>query len=141
MKLANITVEGEITDFRRQFSSGHLYFSLKDEQSRLRCVMFRSAASKLAFNPENGARVTATGRVTVYEANGEYQLYVNSMRPSGAGELALALEQLKRKLAAEGLFDPSRKRPLPAFPRRIGVITSASGAAFYGRCGLSGKAL
>lgn len=131
LKLANITVEGEITDFRRQFSSGHLYFSLKDEQSRLRCVMFRSAASKLAFNPENGARVTATGRVTVYEANGEYQLYVNSMRPSGAGELALALEQLKRKLAAEGLFDPAKKRPLPAFPRRIGVITSASGAAFH----------
>ena len=129
--LAGVTVEGEISDFKRHYATGHLYFSLKDESARVRCVMFRSDASRLSFSPENGVRVTVTGRATVYEAGGDYQLSVRSMRVAGEGALALMIEQLKKKLAAEGLFDPSRKRDLPRFPKRIGVVTSASGAAFH----------
>jgi exodeoxyribonuclease VII large subunit len=126
--LRNLDVVGEVSNFTRH-RSGHLYFSLKDEHATLRCVCFRGAAARLGFDPEDGQRVVATGEVTVYEKGGQYQLIVRYMRPDGMGALAEALEKLKAKLHAEGLFDPSRKRPLPRFPRRIGLVTSPTGAA------------
>jgi exodeoxyribonuclease VII large subunit len=126
--LREVEVVGEISNFTRH-RSGHLYFSLKDEHATLNCVCFRSAAGRLSFEPEDGQRVVAAGEVTVYEKGGRYQLMVRSMRLDGMGALAAALEKLKAKLQAEGLFDPSRKRPLPRFPRRIGLITSPTGAA------------
>ncbi|MGQ9730933.1 MAG: exodeoxyribonuclease VII large subunit [Candidatus Zipacnadales bacterium] len=126
--LRELEVVGEISNFTRH-RSGHLYFSLKDEYSTLSCVCFRNAALRLEFEPEDGQRVVAAGEITVYEKGGRYQLLVRAMRPDGLGPLAVALEKLKAKLAAEGLFDPSRKRPLPRFPSRIGIITSPSGAA------------
>lgn len=128
--LSSIYVCGEISNFKL-YSSGHAYFTLKDETGQLKSVMFRSYASKLGFYPTDGMRVIAHGRVSVYEASGQYQLYVDGMQPDGAGALALRYEQLRRKLEAEGLFDSSRKRPLPEMPMRIGVITSPSGAAVH----------
>ena len=128
--LSNVFVRGEISNFKL-YSSGHAYFTLKDDAGQLKSVMFRSYFSRLAFLPEDGMRVIAHGRVSVYESSGQYQLYVDDLQPDGAGSLAMRFEQLKRKLAAEGLFDESRKRPLPPMPRRIGVITSPSGAAVH----------
>ena len=128
--LSNVFVRGEISNFKL-YSSGHAYFTLKDDAGQLKSVMFRSYFSRMAFLPEDGMRVIAHGRVSVYESSGQYQLYVDDLQPDGAGSLALRFEQLKRKLAAEGLFDESRKRPLPPMPRRIGVITSPSGAAVH----------
>ena len=128
--LSNVFVRGEISNFKL-YSSGHAYFTLKDDAGQLKSVMFRSYFSRMAFMPEDGMRVIAHGRVSVYETSGQYQLYVDDMQPDGAGSLAMRFEQLKRKLAAEGLFDESRKRPLPPMPRRIGVITSPSGAAVH----------
>ena len=128
--LSSVFVRGEISNFKL-YSSGHAYFTLKDDAGQLKSVMFRSYFSRMAFLPEDGMRVIAHGRVSVYESSGQYQLYVDDMQPDGAGSLALRFEQLKRKLAAEGLFDESRKRPLPSMPRRIGVITSPSGAAVH----------
>lgn len=128
--LSNVFVRGEISNFKL-YSSGHAYFTLKDDAGQLKSVMFRSYFSRLAFLPEDGMRVIAHGRVSVYESSGQYQLYVDDLQPDGAGSLAMRFEQLKRKLAAEGLFDESRKRPLPHMPRRIGVITSPSGAAVH----------
>lgn len=127
-RLAGVAVLGEISNFKHH-SSGHMYFTLKDEHSRLRCVMFRRENMRLRFRPADGQAVIAKGDVSVYEAAGDYQLYVREMVPAGHGELALAFEQLKQKLAAEGLFDEERKRPLPVLPRRIGVVTSLEGAA------------
>lgn len=127
-RLTGVAVTGEISNFKH-YPSGHMYFTLKDDRSRLRCVMFRRENLRLRFRPEDGQAVIAQGDVSVYEASGEYQLYVRELVPGGHGELALAFEQLKAKLAAEGLFDESRKRPLPALPRRIGVVTSLKGAA------------
>lgn len=127
-RLTGTAVTGEISNFKH-YPSGHMYFTLKDDRSRLRCVMFRRENLRLRFRPEDGQAVIAHGDVSVYEASGEYQLYVRELMPAGHGELALAFEQLKAKLAAEGLFDESRKRPLPTLPRRIGVITSLKGAA------------
>jgi len=121
-------VEGEVSNFRPA-SSGHLYFTLKDETAQLRCVCFRQFARYLKFRPEDGLLVTARGRISVYEARGEYQLAVEFLEPRGLGALQLAFDQLKRKLAAEGLFDATRKKPLPRIPRRIGIITSPHGAA------------
>jgi len=126
--LQNVWVRGEISNFTRH-SSGHLYFTLKDKDSRIKCVMFAGQASRLAFNPKDGSNVIANGNVTVYERDGQYQLYVSSMEPDGIGNLFLAFEQLKRKLEQEGLFASERKRPIPAFPKAIGVITSPTGAA------------
>lgn len=126
--LANLSVRGEISNFTHH-KSGHFYFSLKDETGTLRAVMFRSAAQYVSFRPENGMKVILTGRVSVFPRDGQYQIYVNLMQPDGLGALYLALEQLKRKLAAEGLFDEARKKPLPSIPRCIGVITSPTGAA------------
>ena len=128
--LSNVFVRGEISNFKL-YSSGHAYFTLKDDAGQLKSVMFRSYFSRMAFLPEDGMRVIAHGRVSVYETSGQYQLYVDDMQPDGAGSLAMRFEQLKRKLAAEGLFDESRKRSLPPMPRRIGVITSPSGAAVH----------
>ncbi len=128
--LQAVWVKGEISDFTRH-SSGHLYFSLKDENSRLRCVMFRSEAEGLAFPPAEGMMALACGRITVYEPAGQYQLIVEELAAEGVGALFLAFEALKKKLSAEGLFDPARKRPLPHYPRRIALLTSPDGAALH----------
>jgi exodeoxyribonuclease VII large subunit len=124
----DIWVEGEISNFRPA-ESGHLYFTLKDDGAQMRVVMFRSQARLLRFRPEDGLQVTARGRVTIYEARGEMQLSAEYLEPKGAGALQIAFEQLKAKLAAEGLFDRDRKKPLPLLPRRIGIVTSPRGAA------------
>ncbi|MBI2818889.1 MAG: exodeoxyribonuclease VII large subunit [Acidobacteria bacterium] len=126
-EFANVWVEGEISNFRRA-PSGHLYFTLKDAAAQMRCVCFKQHARYWKFQPEDGLQVLARGRVSVYEPRGEYQLYVELLEPQGVGALQLAFEQLKQRLAAEGLFDPSRKKPLPKLPRRIGIITSPRGA-------------
>lgn len=126
--LSRIAVRGEISNFVSH-RSGHLYFSLKDEGSLVRAVMFRSAASRLRFAPENGMKVLVFCSVTTYIKDGQYQLYVTAMEPDGVGALYLAIEQLKKKLAAEGLFEQARKKPLPKIPSRIGIITSPTGAA------------
>ena len=126
--LSGLCIRGEISNYK-VYPSGHHYFSLKDEAGALRCVMFRSDAVRLRFRPENGMKVVAFGRITVFPRDGQYQLYCDSMEPDGIGALYFAFEQLKKKLAAEGLFDEARKRPLPKIPTRIGVITSPTGAA------------
>ena len=126
--LKNITIKGEISNFTRH-SSGHLYFSLKDDTSVIRAVMFKFAAQKMIFAPENDLMVIATGRIGAFVRDGQYQIYIESMQPDGKGALALAFEQLKRKLASEGLFDQKYKKPLPKIPSCIGVITSPTGAA------------
>ena len=136
--LSNIFVRGEISNFK-SYSSGHVYFTLKDEGGQLKAVMFRSYASRLPFLPADGMRVIVHGRISVYEANGQYQLYADEMQPDGAGSLALQFEQIKRRLADEGLFDEERKRPLPPMPRRIGVITSPSGAAVHDIMNILGR--
>ncbi|HUU53301.1 MAG TPA: exodeoxyribonuclease VII large subunit [Armatimonadota bacterium] len=128
--LQNVSVRGEIADFVRH-SSGHVYFTLKDEFSQLRCVLFREDAEALTFAPESGIEVVALGTVTVYEARGQYQLVVRQLEPAGLGGLAQAFERLRRKLAEEGLFEERRKRPLPPFPRKIAVLTSPVGAAVH----------
>lgn len=125
---ALIWVEGEISNFSRA-TSGHLYFSLKDAQAQIRCAMFKPRSTWLRFKPTDGMRVRARVRVTLYEARGEFQLVVEHLEEAGEGALLRAFEELKKRLAAEGLFDAAKKRPLPKQPRRIGVITSASGAA------------
>jgi exodeoxyribonuclease VII large subunit len=123
-----VWVSGEISNARLA-PSGHYYFVLKDRDAQLRCVCFRQEARYLKVKPQDGLAVTARGRLSVYSARGEYQMYVETLEPQGYGALQLAFEQLKKKLAAEGLFDESRKRPLPALPRTIGIVTSPSGAA------------
>ncbi len=123
-----VHVEGEISNCRL-WSSGHLYFTLKDDYAQLRAVVFRTTARQLRFKPEDGMHVVARGRLSVYEVKGEYQLVVDVLEPHGLGALQAAFEQLKRALQAEGLFDLARKRPLPVLPRRIGVVTSLDGAA------------
>ena len=126
--LTDIYIKGEISNFKAH-SSGHLYFTLKDEQSALKCVMFRASASKMSFRPENGMKVTSHGRISSYVRDGAYQLYCDGMEPDGVGALYIAFEQLKRKLEAEGLFSEARKKPLPKIPSRVGVVTSPTGAA------------
>lgn len=126
--LSNSNITGEISNFKIH-SSGHIYFSLKDEHSKINCIMFRSAAKGLNFMPENGMKVVVKGRVSVYEKDGAYQLYCDEMKPEGMGELYIAFEKLKSKLQNEGLFDEEHKRPIPAYANKIGVITSPTGAA------------
>jgi len=128
--LKNIWVVGEISG-AKLYASGHLYFSVKDENSVLSAVMFRSSLMNMDFRPEDGMRVLIHGRLSAYPPRGQYQLIADRMIPDGAGALAVAFEQLKAKLGAEGLFDPARKKPLPSHPRRIGVVTSPSGAAVH----------
>ena len=126
--LGDIYIKGEISNFKAH-SSGHYYFSLKDSDSVLKAVMFRMSASRLGYMPQNGMKVVAHGRISVYERGGEYQLYADSMEPDGVGAMYMALEQLKAKLSAMGLFDESRKKPLPKIPSAVGVVTSPTGAA------------
>lgn len=127
-ELAAILVRGEILNFKAHIS-GHMYFSLCDEKASVRAVMFRSRAQHLQFEPKNGQLVLAAGYVSLYERDGSFQLYCEHLEPAGVGSGALALEQLRVKLAAEGVFDPARKRALPAWPRRLGVVTALGGAA------------
>ena len=127
-KLSDIYIRGEISNFVNHYRSGHFYFSLKDEKSGVRAVMFQANASLLRFVPENGMSVLVQANVSVYERDGTYQLYVTDMQPDGAGALAVAFEQLKQKLTAEGLFDQERKKNLPSFPTVIGIVTSPTGA-------------
>jgi exodeoxyribonuclease VII large subunit len=125
--LQQMLVRGEISNFK-QYPSGHCYFTLKDNASALKCVMFRSYAQHLRFLPTNGLQVIAGGSISVYERDGVYQLYVESLAPEGTGDIALAFEQLKAKFMAEGLFNEEYKKPLPKFPKKIGVVTSSAGA-------------
>jgi exodeoxyribonuclease VII large subunit len=123
-----LTITGEITDWKLHHS-GHCYFSLKDENALLPCVMWKSSFSKVRFKPENGMAVLGTGFIDVYEPQGKYQFYVEKMEPAGVGALQLAFEQMVRRLEAQGLFDDAHKKPLPPYPQRIGILTSESGAA------------
>lgn len=127
--LFNVFLVGEISNFTDHYKTGHFYFSLKDEEAQIKAVMFRQNALKVKFRPENGLRVIVRGRVSLYEAAGSYQVFVDDMQPDGVGALNLAFEQLKERLEKEGLFDAAHKKPLPRFPERIGVITSETGAA------------
>src|SRR5205807_3777984 len=127
-RFASVWVEGEISNFRAQ-NSGHWYFTLKDEFAQLRSACYRSSNQRIRFRPEDGLQIRARGRVSVYEAKGEYQLIVEALEPVGAGALQLAFEQTRARLQAEGLFATELKRAIPIFPRRIGVVTSPSGAA------------
>ena len=127
--LANIFISGEISNFTNHYRTGHLYFTLKDDSSAVRAVMFNSSAKRLKFMTEDGMKVIARGRVSVYEASGQNQLYVDDMQPDGVGALNLAYEQLKEKLQKEGLFSELHKKPLPPYPEKVGVITSPTGAA------------
>lgn len=127
--LSSVFLTGEISNFTNHYKSGHMYFSLKDSQCVVRAVMFAAQARRLRFLPQDGMKVIVRGRVTVYEQSGQYQVYVDDMQPDGLGALNLAYEQLKTRLAAEGLFDASRKKPLPAYPKAVGVVTSPTGAA------------
>ena len=128
--LQKILVRGELSNYK-MYPSGHHYFSLKDSEGALRCVMFRGSASHLRFRPENGMKVIAQGRISVFPRDGAYQLYCDALTPEGVGDLAVAFEQLKAKLHAEGLFDPAHKKPLPACPERIAIVTSSAGAAVH----------
>ena len=136
--LANVGVRGELSNYKI-YPSGHHYFTLKDNESSLKCVMFKSSASRLRFRPENGMGVTVWGRVSVYPRDGAYQLYATQIIPEGTGDLQIAFEQLKAKLEGEGLFDPAHKKPLPRFPGRIAIITSAAGAAVHDMIRILGK--
>ena len=128
--LRNLCVQGEISNYK-VYSSGHHYFTLKDSESSLSCVMYRYSAASLRFRPENGMKIRAFGKVDVYPRDGSYKLYCSSLEPEGTGDLQIAFEQLKAKLEAEGLFRPEHKKPLPAFPETIAIITSGSGAAVH----------
>lgn len=137
--LYNIFLTGEISNFTRHFKTGHLYFTLKDEGAAVKAVMFSSNAYKLKFEPQNGLHVLIRGRVSLYEATGQYQVYVDDMQPEGLGALHLAFEQTKEKLQKLGVFDASHKQPLPQFPKRIGVITSEVGAALQDILNILGR--
>ena len=128
--LMDVCVRGELSNYKI-YPSGHHYFTLKDAESSLRCVMFKYSAMKLRFRPENGMGVTAFGRVSVYLRDGAYQLSCTALMPEGMGDLQVAFEQMKAKLSAEGLFDPAHKKPLPPFPEKIAIITSSAGAAIH----------
>ena len=126
----DLLLRGEVSNYK-VYPSGHHYFTLKDSESALRCVMFKGSAMKLRFKPENGMQVIASGRISVYPRDGAYQLYCNGLSADGVGDLYVAFEQLKDKLYREGLFDPAHKKPLPRFPQRIAIVTSSAGAAVH----------
>ncbi len=136
--LGDIYVRGEISNFVNH-RSGHFYFSVKDEGGAVKAVMFRTSAQKLAFLPENGMKVIVHGRISVFERDGVYQLYADDIQPDGVGSLYFAYEQLKAKLATEGLFDPAHKKPLPALPMRVGIVTSPTGAAIQDMKNIIGR--
>lgn len=127
--LNNVFLVGEISNFTNHYRTGHFYFTLKDQDAAIKAVMFRGSAQRLRFMPENGMRVIIRGRISVFERDGQYQLYADDMQPDGTGALNIAYEQLKAKLEAQGFFDASRKKPIPQIPSRVGVITSPTGAA------------
>ncbi len=129
MNLQTVFVQGEISNFTNHYRTGHYYMTVKDEYSSIKAVMFKSANSRLRFMPENSMNVVIKGRVSVFERDGQYQLYIDDMQPDGAGALGVAFEQLKAKLAAKGIFDENRKKPIPKYPQRIGIVTSPTGAA------------
>lgn len=137
--LRDVWLRGEISNYKSNYSSGHMYFSLKDESSSIKAVMFRGYSSRLKFAPESGMKVLVHGKISTYTVSGDYQIIIDSMEPDGAGALALAFEQLKRRLDAEGLFDPARKKPIPKYAASVGVITSASGAALHDIINVSGR--
>ncbi|MBQ8496762.1 MAG: exodeoxyribonuclease VII large subunit [Clostridia bacterium] len=137
--LRNIYIKGEISNFTNHYKTGHFYFSLKDAGGTVRAVMFRGNASKLKFMPENGMRVIIGGRVSVFPRDGQYQIYAETMEPDGIGALYIAYEQLKAKLEKEGLFADYRKKPLPKMPKRIGIITSPTGAAIRDMIHIAGR--
>ena len=127
--LQTVFVQGEISNFTNHYKTGHFYMTIKDEFSSIKAVMFKTANMRLKFMPENSMSVIIRGRVSVFERDGQYQLYIDDMQPDGTGALSLAFEQLKNRLAAEGLFDAERKKPIPVYPHRVGVVTSPTGAA------------
>ena len=129
MNLQTVFVQGEISNFTNHYKTGHFYMTIKDEYSSIKAVMFKSANMRLRFMPENAMSVIIRGRVAVFERDGQYQLYIDDMQPDGTGALSLAFEQLKAKLAKEGLFDTERKKPIPVYPEKVGVVTSPTGAA------------
>lgn len=137
--LKNVFLRGEVSNFKSNYSSGHLYFSLKDETSSIKAVMFRSNASRLKFRLESGMKVIVHGRISTYTVSGDCQIIIDDMQPDGAGALAIAFEQLKKRLMSEGLFDAERKKQIPKFPKKVGVITSASGAALHDIINVSGR--
>lgn len=128
-RLANVLVQGEISNFKNHYASGHFYFTLKDSEATIRCVMFRTNASRLKFEFQDGMQVILRGRVSIYEKDGQYQFYCEEAYPSGIGDIAMQFEQTKAKLEADGLFDADNKRPIPKFPKCIAVVTSDTGAA------------
>ena len=136
--LQSVCIRGEISNYKL-YPSGHHYFSLKDSESAIRCVLFRGSAASLRFRPENGMQVLAVGRVSLYPRDGSYQFYCNRLLPDGAGDLSVAFEQLKQKLFQEGLFDPAHKKQLPPFPHRVGIVTSPAGAAVHDMLRILGK--
>lgn len=129
MNLQTVFVEGEISNFTNHYKTGHYYMTVKDADSSIKAVMFRTANMRLKFMPENAMKVIIKGRVAVFERDGQYQLYIDDMMPEGTGALSLAFEQLKERLAKEGLFDAEKKKPIPVYPKRVGVVTSPTGAA------------
>lgn len=137
--LTGVFVKGEISNFVNHYKTGHFYLSLKDEGGVVRAVMFRQSAQKLNFVPENGMKVICYGRVSSYVKDGQYQLYISSMEPDGIGALYIAFEQLKKKLEQEGLFDPIHKKPLPKYPKKVGIITSPTGAAVRDMINISAR--
>lgn len=137
-EFANLQIQGEVSNFR-QYPSGHCYFNLKDGKTLLKAVMFAGAARRLKQLPKNGDQVLGVGRIDLYERDGVYQFYVDMMMPLGAGNLMIAYEQLKEKLAGEGLFDESRKKPLPAYPKVVGIVTSPAGAAVRDIINVAGR--
>ncbi len=138
-ELTDVYIKGEISNFKNHYATGHFYFTLKDEESQLRAVIFKSYAGKMKFMPEDGMKVTAHGRISSFVRDGTYQIYCDSMEPDGVGALYVAFEQLKKKLESEGLFSPERKRPLPKIPSRVGIITSATGAAIRDMINVCGR--
>ena len=138
VSLGALFLSGEISNFKAH-SSGHMYMTIKDDKSAIRAVMFRSSASRLKFMPEDGMKIIAFGNVSVFERDGTYQFYITNMQPDGVGSLSIAFEQLKEKLEREGLFDIACKKPLPKYPRAVGVVTSPTGAAFQDICNVLGR--
>lgn len=139
MMLQSVIISGEISNFTNHYKTGHLYFSLKDDAASIKAVMFNRQAAKLKFTPESGMKVLVFGRIAVFERDGVYQVYVDAMEPDGAGALAAAFEQMKKRLAAQGLFDEAHKKPIPFFPKKIGVITSPTGAAVQDIFNVTGR--
>jgi len=136
--LSSLCIRGELSNYK-VYPSGHHYFTLKDSESSVRCVMFKGSTFRLRFRPENGMKVLVTGRITVFPRDGAYQLYAEFMMPEGTGDLHVAFEQMKAKLQAEGLFDSAHKKPIPKFPEQIAIITSSAGAAIHDMLRILGK--